>query len=118
MTKDKRDKIRANAKKVLSAGKMNVMLLPCAEVLSLLTALDESEKKYDKLDSFNVEMHLRHLNDYTSVQAENTRLKELLGEVLPHVECVNPIQSQLITEIGEYLEALKGDKPPLPERKE
>lgn len=37
------------------------------------------------------------------------RLSELLGEVLPHVECANPMQSQLITEIGQYLEALKGN---------
>ena len=32
------------------------------------------------------------------------KLRELLQEALPHIECKNNSQSGLITEIGEYLE--------------
>jgi len=39
------------------------------------------------------------------LQAKNERLRKLLSDTLPHIECVNNSQSSLITEIGE---ALKG----------
>ena len=40
------------------------------------------------------------------LQAELDKTQELLREALPHIECVNGLQSGLITEIGEYFEAL------------
>ncbi len=38
------------------------------------------------------------------LEAENKRLRELLQDALPHIECKNNSQSGLITEIGEYLQ--------------
>lgn len=49
------------------------------------------------------------------VQAINSheKLRKLLQDALPHIECKNNSQSGLITEIGEYLEqALKEAEKP------
>ncbi len=43
------------------------------------------------------------------LKTENKKLRELLQDALPHIECKNNSQSGLITEIGEFLEqAQKG----------
>ena len=39
------------------------------------------------------------------LEVEKKRLRELLRDALPHIECNNNSQSGLITEIGEYLES-------------
>lgn len=41
-------------------------------------------------------------------QEELEGARWLLKGALPHIECKNATQSGLITEIGEYLAALKG----------
>lgn len=40
-----KDKLRASAEKVLKAGKINVLLVPCREVIELLNALDKAESE-------------------------------------------------------------------------
>ena len=45
------------------------------------------------------------------LEAENEKTQKLLQEALPHIECKNNSQSGLITEIGEYLQALEAEKP-------
>ncbi len=37
------------------------------------------------------------------LEAENEKLRKLLQDALPHIECKNNSQSGLITEIGELL---------------
>ncbi len=44
--------------------------------------------------------------DMLDLLDEIERLQGLLREALPHIECENPAQSGLITEIGEYIDAL------------
>lgn len=44
---------------------------------------------------------------YDKLKASHTKAIGLLEDALPCVECVNPTQSALITEIGEYLQAIQ-----------
>jgi len=42
--------------------------------------------------------------EYEKLKAENAKLRYLLQNALPHIECINIEQSNLITEIGKTLE--------------
>lgn len=71
-----RDKIKVAVKKVLNAGKMNVMLLPCAEVIALLDALDSAEKNLIISEDNAGELQ----QCFDELMPENTRLRKALED--------------------------------------
>lgn len=59
--------------------------------------------------TFFQEPNMNREKEIKELKTENKKLRELLQDALPHIECKNNSQSGLITEIGEFLEqAQKG----------
>jgi len=63
--------------------------------------------KRDEVKAATEQNRLR--DELEKVWVERDKLRKLLNYALPHIECTNSEQSSLITVIGEYLQALKGE---------
>ena len=71
-------------------------------------------KKCGSKDNYNFALNIELCNpcigeELESLEAENKQAIKFLEEALPYITCENHFQSGLITAIGTFLQALKGE---------
>jgi len=65
----------------------------------------KTEELIDKIVDIEMELRMSH-SCLVELCEENETLKKLLVDALPHIECKNQYQSNLITAIGEAINSI------------